>query len=181
MKAKQSKRSLLKTEVRNLWLYRKSMQALIILREESFSHSPVMKDIFMSLGCLGQWIPEAYYWSQPTNFHSVLEGCLNEIPPWRMKGATPLMLGFLRHGSCGFTSGGPLWPTTISRPPCDKRFKASLRLTLANISIITSTLFTNRFLSFINILSFFVIKYFVGFILKAIFCPSSVAAVPEIF
>ena len=30
---------------------------------------------------------------------------------------------------------------TITRPPCDKRFKSLLRFTLANISIITSTSF----------------------------------------
>lgn len=148
------------------------MQALIILREESFSHSPiVMKDIFMSLGCLGQWIPEAYYWSQPTNFHSVLEGCckLLEFLLEDEGRATPLMLdsfvmdpvGLLQEDLCGQQLFLVLHVT---------KFKASLRLTLANISIITSTLSPTDFLV-LSIYLAFVIKYFVGFILKAIFCP----------
>lgn len=119
---------------------------------------------------------------KPTNFHSNLEGCPTTeeilLGGWRENFSS--YARFLRRGSCGFTSGGPLC-AVLFRPPCDKKFKASLRLTLANISIITSTLFTNRFLSFNNTLNFFVINNCLTSFWKAIFCPSSVAAVPEIF
>ena len=95
MNAKQSKHSVLKTEVRNLSLHRKSMQGLIILREESFSHSPTaMNDIFMSPGCLLQWIPRPITGlNQPISIPAwrAAANCWNPSleDEWR---ATPFML-----------------------------------------------------------------------------------------